>query len=45
MGETAVVPLVGNLKTTDKKVKNETALVLIEIRDSRAFKPLVLDYQ
>jgi HEAT repeat protein len=43
--ETAVEPLLANLKTKDKKIKNETALTLIEIGDSRAIKPLVLAYE
>ena len=45
MGETAVDPLIENLKTKDKRVKNETALILIEIGDPRAVKPLILAYQ
>lgn len=45
MGEMAVDPLIGKLKTTDKRIKNETALILIEIGDPRAIKPLVLAYQ
>jgi HEAT repeat protein len=45
MGETAVDPLIGSLKTTDKKMKNETALILIEIGDPRAISPLILAYQ
>ena len=45
MGETAVDPLIGNLKTTDKRIKNETAVILIEIGDLRAIKPLILAYQ
>jgi HEAT repeat protein len=45
MGEMAVDPLIENLKTTDKKIKNETALILIEIGDPRAIKPLILAYQ
>lgn len=45
LGETAVDPLIGNLKTTDKKIKNEIALILIEIGDPRAIKPLILAYQ
>jgi len=45
MEESAVYPLLENLKTTDKKVKNEIALILIEIRDPRAVKPLILAYQ
>jgi len=45
MGEMAVDPLIGNLKTADKKVKDETAFILIEIGDPRAVKPLMLAYQ
>jgi HEAT repeat protein len=45
IGETAVDPLIENLKTKDKKIKNETALVLIEIGDPKAIKPLILAYQ
>ena len=45
LGETAVDPLIGNLKTADKKIKNETALILIEIGNPRAIKPLILAYQ
>ncbi len=45
MGEPAVDPLIGNLKTKDKKLKDETALILIEIGDPRAVKPLILAYQ
>ena len=45
MVETAVDPLIGNLKTADKKIKNETALILIEIGNPRAIKPLILAYQ
>ena len=45
MGEIAVEPLIENLKTTDKKTKDETALVLIEIGDPGAIKPLILAYQ
>jgi len=41
----AVDPLIENLKTTDKKTKDETALVLIEIGDPKAIKPLILAYQ
>lgn len=44
-GETAVDPLIANMKTKDRKIKNETALVLIEIGDPRAIKPLVLAYE
>ena len=45
MGESAVYPLLENLKTTDKRVKNEIALILIEIGDPKAVKPLILAYQ
>lgn len=45
MGETAVDPLIENLKTKDSKLKAETALILIEIGDQRAIKPLILAYQ
>lgn len=45
MGETAVEPLIENLKTEDQKVKDETALILIEIGDPRAVKPLIEAYQ
>ncbi len=45
MGEMAVDPLIGNLNTTDRRAKNETALALIEIGDLRAVKPLILAYQ
>lgn len=45
MGETAVDPLIENLKTEDKKVKDEIALILIEIGDPRAVEPLILAYQ
>ena len=45
MGETAVDPLIGNLKTKDQKLKDETALILIEIGDPRAVKPLTLAYK
>ncbi|MGB9940880.1 HEAT repeat domain-containing protein [Methanosarcina sp.] len=41
----AVDPLIENLKTTDKKTKDETALLLIEIGDPKAIKPLILAYQ
>jgi HEAT repeat protein len=44
-GEMAVDPLIENLKTKDRKIKNETALILIEIGDPRAIKPLVLAYE
>ncbi|HII79935.1 MAG TPA: HEAT repeat domain-containing protein [Methanosarcina sp.] len=45
MGETAVDPLIENLKTDDQKIKSETALILIEIGDPRAIKPLIEAYQ
>jgi len=45
MGEPAVDPLIENLKTEDQKVKDETALILIEIGDQKAVKPLILAYQ
>ncbi|AKB16914.1 MULTISPECIES: HEAT repeat domain-containing protein [unclassified Methanosarcina] len=45
MGEPAVDPLIENLKTEDRKVKDETALILIEIGDPRAVEPLILAYQ
>ena len=45
MGEPAVDPLMENLKTEDQKVKDETALILIEIGDQRAVKPLIMAYQ
>jgi len=45
MGEMAVDPLIGNLKTEDKKIKDETALLLIEIGDPKAVKPLIAAYQ
>lgn len=45
MGETAVEPLIENLKTGDQKVKDETALILIEIGDPRAAKPLIEAYR
>jgi HEAT repeat protein len=45
MGEIAVDPLIENLKTADKRIKNEIALILIEIGDPRAVKPLILAYQ
>lgn len=44
-GEMAVDPLIANLKTTDRKIKNETTLVLIEIGDPRAIKPIILAYE
>ncbi len=44
-GETAVDPLIENLKTDDQKIKSETALILIEIGDPRAVKPLIEAYQ
>lgn len=45
MGETAVEPLIENLKTEDQKVKDETALILLEIGDPRAVGPLIEAYQ
>jgi HEAT repeat protein len=45
MGETAVEPLIENLKTDNQKVKDETALILIEIGDPRAVEPLIEAYQ
>jgi HEAT repeat protein len=45
MGETAVEPLIENLKTDNQKVKDETALMLIEIGDPRAVEPLIEAYQ
>lgn len=45
MGELAVDPLIENLKTEDKKIRAETALVLIEIGDPKAIKPLIEAYQ
>lgn len=44
-GEMAVDPLIENLNTTDKKMKDETALLLIEIGDPKAVKPLIAAYQ
>lgn len=45
MGETAVEPLIENLKTEDQKVKDETALILIEMGDPRTVEPLIEAYQ
>jgi len=45
MGETAVEPLIENLNTEDRAAKDETALILIEIGNPRAFEPLILAYQ
>jgi HEAT repeat protein len=45
MGATAVEPLIENLKTEDQQVKDETALILIEIGDPRAVEPLIEVYQ
>lgn len=45
MGEMAVGPLIENLKTEDKKTRAETALILIEIGDQRAVKPLIEAYK
>jgi HEAT repeat protein len=45
MGEPAVDPLIEKLKTEDKKTKDEIALILIEIGDPKAIKPLIEAYQ
>ncbi|RXA19812.1 HEAT repeat domain-containing protein [Methanosarcina sp. MSH10X1] len=45
LGEVAVDPLIENLKTTDRKIRDETALILIEIGDPKAIKPLIEAYQ
>ncbi|MDI9393949.1 MAG: HEAT repeat domain-containing protein [Euryarchaeota archaeon] len=45
MGETTVDTLIENLKTDDQKIKNEIALILIEIGDQRAIKPLIEAYK
>ncbi len=45
MGEPAVEPLIENLNTEDQKIKDETALILIEIGDPRAVEPLIEAYQ
>ena len=45
MGTAAVDPLIENLKTENKRIKDETALLLIEIGDQKAVKPLVSAYQ
>jgi HEAT repeat protein len=45
MGELAVDPLIENLKTEDTKLKAETALILIEIGNPKAIKPLIEAYQ
>lgn len=45
MGEPAVEPLIENLKTEDQKIKNEIALILIEIGDPRAVEPLIEAYK
>lgn len=45
MGEPAVEPLIENLETNDQKIKDETALILIEIGDPRAVEPLIEAYQ
>lgn len=44
-GELAVGPLIENLKTEDKKIRAETALILIEIGDQRAVTPLIEAYK
>jgi len=45
MGEVAVDPLIENLKTTDRRARDETALLLIEIGDPKAVNPLIEAYQ
>ncbi len=45
MGEVAVDPLIENLKTTDRRARDETALILIEIGDPKAVNPLIEAYQ
>jgi HEAT repeat protein len=45
MGELAVDPLIENLKTEDTKLKAETALILIEIGNPKAIKPLIEAYK
>ncbi|MGB9928740.1 MAG: HEAT repeat domain-containing protein [Methanosarcina sp.] len=45
MGMAAVDPLIENLKTENKRIKDETALLLIEIGDQKAVKSLVSAYQ
>ncbi len=40
MGETAVGPLIETLESDDEKLKEEVALLLIEIGDERAVEPL-----
>lgn len=45
MGELAVDPLIENLKTEDTKIRDETALILIEIGDQRGVKPLIEAYK
>lgn len=45
MGEVAVDPLIENLKTTDRRARDETASILIEIGDPKAVNPLIEAYQ
>jgi HEAT repeat protein len=45
MGEIAVDPLIENLKNKDQRLKDESALLLIEIGNPKALKPLILAYQ
>ncbi|WP_269850968.1 HEAT repeat domain-containing protein [Methanosarcina horonobensis] len=45
MGEVAVEPLIENLNTEDQRIKDEIALILIEIGDPRAVEPLIKAYQ
>ncbi|HWR25197.1 MAG TPA: hypothetical protein VN278_03080, partial [Methanosarcina sp.] len=45
MGEPAIAPLIENLKNKDQRLKDETALILIEIGNPKAVKPLILAYQ
>lgn len=45
MGEMAVDTLIENLKTTDRRARDETALLLIEIGDPKAVNPLIEAYQ
>lgn len=45
MGEMAVDPLIEKLEAGDKRVKDNTALILIEIGDPKAIEPLVEAYK
>lgn len=45
MGEIAIDPLIENLKNKDQRLKDETALILIETGNPKALKPLILAYQ